>query len=86
MHRNSIECNSLPPGADLVQAMQLATTRLVADGWQPESGYALGFVFLQRGGARVFMQVTAVDPAAPRDGGHAFLAGHGGVTQTGATE
>jgi len=81
MHRNVIECAPVAPGVDLHEVMRAAIAAWAEDGWQAESGGAWGFCFATRGPERRFLNITPVDPTAPGDGGHAFLAGRGVVIQ-----
>jgi hypothetical protein len=57
-----IECERLEPCADLRCAMTTTISRLVADGWKPESSVKFGFVFLNRQGIRRLLILTERDP------------------------
>jgi hypothetical protein len=75
LHRNLIACNAVPTGSDLRTVLSEALAAQAADGWQPESNGAYGFVFVAKGGERWLVNLTPVDPAAVVGPGHAFVAG-----------
>jgi hypothetical protein len=80
LHRNQIDCTSVPAGANLADVMAATIARLTGEGWQAESDGAHGFVFVRAtNGARRLVNLTPVDPGASNGGGHGFLAGSGAV-------
>jgi hypothetical protein len=78
--RRLLQCQRLPAGTDLQQALREEAARWAGTGWQIDGDMNYGFCFIQLGAERRLIKLCRADPAAPASAGHAFLAGAGSTT------
>jgi hypothetical protein len=78
--RRLLQCQRLPAGTDLQQALREEAARWAGTGWQIDGDMNYEFCFIQLGAERRLIKLCRADPAAPASAGHAFLAGAGSAS------
>ena len=62
MHWEIIDCRTLAPGGNYLQAMLEGIEAAMREGWEAEGTPEFGFVFLRRGRIRRLLTLTPRDP------------------------